>query len=117
MATAFSMNCALDNFNESQDLQLQLEQYKQRFGYYPESVHVDRIYRTRANRAICKERGIRISGPSLGRPPANPQPEVIRQQREDEGFRNAIEGKFGQAKRRFSLSRILARLSDTGKIH
>ena len=104
-----------DNFNESQDLQLQLEQYKQRFGYYPESVHVDRIYRTRANRAICKERGIRISGPPLGRPPANPQPELIRQQREDERFRNTIEGKFGQAKRRFSLDRIMARLSDTAE--
>ncbi len=104
-----------DNFNESQDLQLQLEQYKQRFGYYPESVHVDRIYRTRANRAICKERGIRISGPLEGRPPANPQPELIRQQREDERFRNAIEGKFGQAKRRFSLDRIMARLSDTAE--
>ena len=50
MATAFSMNCALDNFNESQDLQLQLEQYKQRFGYYPESVHVDRIYRAKAKK-------------------------------------------------------------------
>ncbi len=104
-----------DNFNESQDLQSQLEQYKQRFGYYPESVHVDRIYRTRTNRAICKERGIRISGPPLGRPPANPQPEVIRQQREDERFRNAIEGKFGQAKRRFSLSRVMARLSDSAE--
>ena len=38
---------------------------------YPESVQVDRIYRTRSNRAFCKERGIRISGPPLGRPPAN----------------------------------------------
>ena len=112
--------CFLDrlswnNFNESQDLQLQLEQYKQRFGYYPESVHVDRIYRTRTNRAICKKRGIRISGSPLGRPPVNPPPEMIKQQREDERFRNAIEGKFGQAKRRFSLSRIMARLSDTAE--
>ena len=104
-----------DNFNESQDLQLQLEQYKQRFGYYPESVHVDRIYRNRTNRAICKKRGIRISGSPLGRPPVNPPPEMIKQQREDERFRNAIEGKFGQAKRRFSLSRIMARLSDTAE--
>ena len=112
--------CLLDrlswnNFNESQDLQLQLEQYKQRFGYYPESVHVDRIYRTRTNRAICKKRGIRISGSPLGRPPVNPPPEMIKQQRKDERFRNAIEGKFGQAKRRFSLSRIMARLSDTAE--
>lgn len=104
-----------DNFNESLDLQLQIEQYRQRFGYYPESVHVDRIYPTRANRAFCKERGIRISAPPLGRPPAQPQPELIKQRREDEKFRNAIEGKFGQAKRRFSLSRIMAKLSDTAE--
>jgi len=112
--------CFLDhlswnNFNESQDLQLQVEQYKQRFGCYPESLHVDRIYPNRANRAFCKERGIRISASALGRPPADPNLELIRQQREDERFGNAIEGKFGQAKRRFSLGRIMAKLSDTAE--
>ena len=96
-------------------MQLQIEQYRRRFGYYPESVHVDRIYRTRVNRAFCRERGIRISAPSLGRPPTNPKPEKLQQQREDEKFRNAIEGKFGQAKRRFSLGRIMAKLSDTAE--
>ncbi|WP_016870657.1 transposase, partial [Fischerella muscicola] len=60
-----------DNFNESADLKTQVESYKNYTGYYPESVHVDKIYRTRENRAWCKERCIRISGvPSL-RPPAN----------------------------------------------
>ena len=104
-----------DNFNESLDLESQVEKYYQRFGYYPESLHVDQIYRTRANRAWCKERGIRLSGPPLGRRPANRSPEMIRQQREDERYRNAIEGKFGQAKRRFSLGRIMAKLSDTAE--
>ncbi len=104
-----------DNFNESQDLELQVEQYKQRFGCYPESLHVDRIYPTRANRAFCKERGIRISAPPLGRPPESLQPDLIQQRREDERFRNAIEGKFGQAKRRFSLNRIMAKLYDTAE--
>lgn len=104
-----------DNFNESQDFQLQVDLYYQRFGCYPESVHVDRIYRTRANRAFCKQRGIRISAPPLGRPPLNQNPEVIKQQLQDERFRNAIEGKFGQAKRRFSLGRIMAKLSHTAE--
>ena len=104
-----------DNFNESQDLELQVEQYKQRFGCYPESLHVDRIYPTRANRAFCKERGIRISAPPLGRPPESLQSDLIQQRREDERFRNAIEGKFGQAKRRFSLNRIMAKLYDTAE--
>lgn len=112
--------CFLDrlswnNFNESQDLQLQVEQYKQRFGYYPESLHVDRIYPNRANRAFCKERGIRISASPLGRPPTEPNLELIQQRREDEKFRNTIEGKFGQAKRRFSLNRVMAQLSDTAQ--
>ncbi|NER26057.1 MAG: transposase, partial [Symploca sp. SIO1C2] len=60
-----------DNFNESVDLKDQIEAYKSYTGCYPESVHVDKIYRTRQNRAYCKERGIRMSGPRLGRPPKN----------------------------------------------
>ena len=58
-----------DSYNESGDLQERIEEYKKDRGCYPESVHVDKIYRTRANRAYCKERGIRMSGPPLGRPP------------------------------------------------
>ena len=104
-----------DNFNESLDLESQVEKYYQRFGCYPESLHVDQIYRTRANRAWCKKRGIRLSGPPLGRRPANRSPELLQQQREDERYRNAIEGKFGQAKRRFGLGRIMAKLSDTAE--
>jgi IS5 family transposase len=82
---------------------------------YPESVHVDRIYRTRSNRAFCKERGIRISGPPLGRPPANVSDEKKKQALEDERVRNAIEGKFGVSKRRFSLNRVMAKLPNTSQ--
>ncbi len=60
-----------NNFNESRDLKAQIEEYKNYTGYYRSSVHVDKIYRTRANRAWGKERGIRISGPPLVRPPKN----------------------------------------------
>ena len=84
-----------DNFNESGDLKAQVEAFKNYTGYYPESVHADRIYRNRENRAWCKERGIRISGPPLGRPPANVSKETKKQALEDERIRNAIEGKFG----------------------
>ena len=68
-----------DNFNESGDLKAQIEAYYAFTGYYPESVHADRIYRNRENRAWCKERGIRISGPPLGRPPANVSKETKKQ--------------------------------------
>ncbi len=104
-----------DNFNESLYLESQVDKYYQRFGCYPESLHVDQIYRTRANRAWCKKRGIRLSGPPLGRRPTNRSPELIQQQREDERYRNAIEGKFGQAKRRYGLGRVMAKLSETAE--
>ena len=104
-----------DNFNESGDFKTQIEAYKNYTGFYPESVHVDKIYRTRENRAWCKERGIRISGPPLGRPPAHVSKEQKKQALEDERIRNCIEGKFGQAKRRFSLGRVMAKLSYTSQ--
>jgi len=102
-----------DNYNESQDLIGQIERHKDRFGFYPESVHVDKIYRTRANRAYCKARGIRMSGPPLGRPPKDVSAADKKQAQEDEGVRNQVEGKFGQGKRRFGLGRIMARLAST----
>lgn len=102
-----------DNFHESGDLKVQVEAFKNYTGYYPESVHVDKIYRTRDNRAWCKERGIIMSGPPLGRPPANVSKEKKKQDLESEKIRNHIEGKFGQAKRRFSLGRVMAKLANT----
>lgn len=85
-----------DNFNESGDLTTQVEAYKNYTGYYPESVYVDKIYRTRENRAWCQERGIRISGTPLGRPPKNFSPQTKKQARDVELIRNSIEGKFGE---------------------
>lgn len=104
-----------DNFNESGDFKSQVEAFKEATGVYPESVHVDRIYRTRSNRAFCKEKGIRISGSPLGRPPANISQQKKKQALEDERVRNAIEGKFGVSKRRFSLNRVMAKLANTSQ--
>ena len=110
-----------DNYNESGDLISQIESYRDRFGSYPDSVHVDQIYRTRRNRQYCKERGIRLSGPPLGRPKQATEANAceLRQDRQvhrqDEIDRIAIEGKFGQGKRRFSLSRIMAKLVETSE--
>ncbi len=104
-----------DNFNESGDLKSQIEAFKRYTGVYPESLHVDKIYRTRSNRAFCKERGIRISGPPLGRPPANISRDLKLLALEDERVRNAIEGKFGISKRRFSLNRVMAKLPHTSQ--
>ncbi|CDN11324.1 COG3039: Transposase and inactivated derivatives, IS5 family [Richelia intracellularis] len=43
-----------DKFNESSDIKTQVEGFKNYTAYYPESVYVDKIYRTRENRAWCK---------------------------------------------------------------
>jgi hypothetical protein len=104
-----------DNFNESGDFKTQVEAYKNFTGYYPNSVHVDKIYRTRENRAFCKEKGIKISGLPLGRPPKNVSKEAKKQALDDERFRNAIEGKFGQAKRRYGLNCIMSKLPETSE--
>lgn len=104
-----------DNFNESNDFIQQVEAYYKRTGHYPLSVHVDKIYRTRKNRAYCKEKGIRISGSPLGRPPKNISLEDKKQAQQDERIRNCIEGKFGQGKRRFSLNQIMTKLEETSR--
>ena len=101
-----------DNYNESLDLTGQIERYRRRFGFYPESVHVDKIYRSRANRAFCKTHGIRMSGPPLGRPKQVSAADR-KQAAADEAIRNRVEGKFGQGKRRFGLGRIMAKLAST----
>ena len=110
-----------DNYNESGDLIRQIENYRKRFGFYPESVHADQIYRNRENRRYCKANGIRLSGLPLGRPKkvTAENAEQLKQQkqqfRQDEIDRIAIEGKFGQGKRRFSLARIMAKLAGTSE--
>jgi len=118
---AFLDRIGWDNFNESTRLPEQIEDYRTRFGCYPESVHADKIYRTRDNRAYCCDRGIRLSGPPLGRPPKvteeNRAPLELQQQlaRQDEIDRIAIEGKFGQGKRRFGLGRVMTKLVTTSE--
>ncbi|NES79431.1 MAG: transposase [Okeania sp. SIO1H6] len=102
-----------DNYNESGDLKSQVEEFKNYRGHYRESVDADKIYRSRENRKFCKEKGIRISGPPLGRPAKNIDKEQKKQANLDERLGNHIEGKFGQAKRGFSLGKVMAKLPET----
>lgn len=106
-----------DAYNESADLASQIEAYRRRYGRYPESVHADKIYRTRANHAYCKARGIRMSGVRLGRPPADQEirKAVRRQIREDERKRVEVEGKLGESKRTYGLDRVATKRADTSE--
>ncbi len=38
-----------------------------------------------------------------------------KQWREDERIRNAVEGKFGEGKRKYGIDRIMAKLKETGE--
>lgn len=66
----------------------------------------------RENLRYCAEHGIRLSGPKLGRPSKVIDLEALKQQLADSSNRNAIEGKFGQCKRRFGPGRVMARRKD-----
>ena len=65
----------------------------------------------------CKEHGIHMNGRPLGRPPKDTKiyDEQLRLEREESGERNAIEGKFGEGKRRFSLGLIMTKLQATSE--
>ena len=41
-------------YSECKDLKEQIENYKQRYGQYPEAVCADKIYRTRENLQYCQ---------------------------------------------------------------
>ena len=106
-----------DAYHEGGDLKMQAEKYKERTGYYPESIHADKAYRNRENLKWCKKHGIRLSGPRLGRPPEpNEKTKMEKKlQRQDEIERIEVEGKFGVAKRRYSLSRVMAKLKESSE--
>ncbi|MCP5243076.1 MAG: IS5 family transposase [Burkholderiales bacterium] len=105
--------------HEGRDLQLQVEAYKNRYGYYPEVVIADRLYGSRDNRSYLEKHNIRFSGKPLGRSPkatAENQSELKRlkaQRRQEYRERIPIEGKFGQGKYGYRLNNIRARRADT----
>jgi IS5 family transposase len=99
-----------DAFHEGNGLSAYVAKYKQRFGFYPEKVLVDKLYCTRANRKWLKEKGVKLSAKPLGRPSARAVEDHVRP-----GERNPIEGKFGQAKNGYGMNRIRARLKQTSQ--
>ncbi len=106
-----------DAYNEGNFLKIVVEGYRSLFGYYPELVQVDKIFSSRGNRQWLKERGIRITSAPLGRPPKKEKLSYYqkRKRKKEATERNAIEGKFGQAKNGYNLNRIRARLRDTSE--
>jgi len=116
-------NVSLDNlnwdaYNESSDMMPTVEKYKQRFGFYPESVNADKIYWNRENRRYLKEKNIAIyGGAPLGRPKKIDEltAEQKRENKEKLKRRNWIEGKFGEGKRRYGLGLVMAKTQRTSE--
>ena len=101
-----------DAYNESADLIPHVKAYKELYGYYPELVQVDKIYGINKNRTWCRERNIRMTVTSKGRPPKLTARQ--KKKRKDEyKERNQIEGKIGQSKQGYGLNQVKAKLSDT----
>lgn len=112
---AFVDKLSWDNFHEGVELKESIENYRCRFGAYPKFVIGDKLFRNHANIQYCKERGIHLSGPRLGRPPKEPDKKQYRLERSLEKIRNAVEGKFGEGKRCYQLGRIMAKRQETSE--
>lgn len=105
----FLEDLSWDAFNEGTRLLSTVENYKRRFGYYPQKVFADKIYCTRDNRAKLKILKITLVAKPLGRPSLAVDNHIR------PGQRNPIEGKFGQAKTAYGMNRIKARLRETSE--
>lgn len=103
---------SFEAYNEGKNLIPIIEKYRERNGFYPARVLVDKLYRNRENIKYCKKNGISITGPALGRPKKDA---VVDKKAEyqDISDRNCVEGKFGEGKTTYGLGRISARLKST----
>ena len=104
--------CSFDAYNEAGNLQAMVERFRAREGHYPSRILADKIYRNRENLSYCKERGIRLSGPALGRPRKG----EIRDKAQDyldECERVEVERRFSLAKRKCGMGLVTAKLQET----
>ena len=105
-------HCSFDAYNESGNLQEMAERFREREGHYPSRILADKIYRNRENLSYCKEHGIRLSGPALGRPKKTETRDKTQDYR-DECERVEVERKFSLAKRKCGMGLVTAKLRET----
>lgn len=94
---------------EASKLKETIERFYQREGHYHSRVLADKIYRNRENLNYCKEHGIRISGPALGRSKKGEVRDTNWDFR-DECKRIEVEHRFSLAKRKCGMGRVTAKL-------
>lgn len=105
-------HCSFDAYNESGNLQEMAERFREREGHYPSRILADKIYRNRENLSYCKEHGIRLSGPALGRPKKGEIRDKAQDYR-DECERVEVERKFSLAKRKCGMGLVTAKRRET----
>lgn len=104
--------CSFDAYNEAGNLRAMVERFCAREGHYPSRILADKIYRNRENLSYCKERGIRLSGPALGRPRKDEIQDKA-QNYLDECERVEVERRFSLAKRKCGIGLVTAKLQET----
>ena len=104
--------CSFDAYNEAGNLQEMTERFREREGHYPSRILADKIYRNRENLSYCKEHGIRLSGPALGRPKKGETRDKAQDYR-DECERVEVERRFSLAKRKCGMGLVTAKLRET----
>ena len=102
-----------DAYNESSDLSLQTELYRQRFGLLPKEVQADKIYLGKDNRKYIREKHMDCFNRPLGRPPKEENDVHLEDKRRAIGERNEVEATFGTSKRVYRANNIRAKLDDT----
>jgi hypothetical protein len=110
---SFMIRMDYDNFSEAKYLKASAEEYMRIFGFYPKVIIGDRAYTTNENRNYCNSKGIRLSGPKRGRKKDDVKEAERRQLYQDSCERNAVEGHFGNGKRKYGLALIMTKLRDT----
>jgi hypothetical protein len=104
---------SFDPYNESGVLIQAVEAYRSRTGHYPGRILADQIYRNRENRAFCKEHGIRISGPKLGRRKQESYAIDKKIEYQDNTDRIEVERAFSLCKRSYGLGLIRTKREST----
>ncbi len=103
-----------ENYNESTTLEQTIENYKDKFGKYPDYISMDHIYGTRDNRDYLKKKGIPSSAMPLGRKKKKEtHDKEHRWRKTKQKERNRIEGAIGHVKTKYSLDEVRAKLPET----
>ena len=105
----------LEEYNSEHGTNYKISEERVQGSMTMHTVLVDQIYRTHKNLSFCKERGIRMSEPLLGRPRKDMS---IRQEEQkiaykDNTDRIAVERAFALAKHSYGLGLVTARLDET----